>query len=142
MRKALKITIAVALLVAPSAAFAATGSAKPYAINCTQEQLKPKRIVLACGDGATWLGKLKWSTWSGSKATATGSYNANTCTPDCASGHVKSYPVKVTLSRPKACPGQKHRAFKQAALAYTGTRPKGAPAKLTFRCPANLPGQY
>jgi hypothetical protein len=143
MRKAIKITAVVAFLALPSIALAAAGSAtsKPFAINCAQEQFKPKRIVLACGDGASWLGKLKWTSWSGSTANAAGSYNAINCTPSCASGHAQSFPVKVTLSKPRNCPGQTHPAFKRAALTYTGTRPKGAPAKLSFRCPV-LPGQY
>lgn len=145
MRNALKITVAIACLaVVPSVALAATtsGSGKPFAINCSNEQFKPKKIVIACGDAGIWLSKLKWSSWSGSSAKGAGSYNANTCTPDCATGKIKSYPVKVTLSKPKTCSGQTHRAFKQAALTYTGTRPKGAPARLSFRCPPSLPGAY
>jgi hypothetical protein len=156
MRNALKITVAVAFLAVPSVALAATASGsakappsgaaanstKPFAINCNTEQFKPKRIVLACGDGATWLGKLKWSSWSESSASGAGNYSAIDCTPDCAAGHVKSYPVKVTLSKVKTCPSQTHLAFKQATFTYTHTRPKGAPAKVTFRCPAGLPGEY
>jgi hypothetical protein len=141
MRNALKLTVLIALLATPSIA-AAAGSGRTLAINCGQEQFKPKKIVVACGEGGIWLSKLKWSSWNGSQASASGSYNANDCTPDCAAGHVHSYPVKVMLSKPKTCPSQTARAFKQAALTYTGTRPKGAPAKLTFSCPPVLPGGY
>ena len=141
MRNALKLTILIALLAIPSIASAA-GSGRTLAINCNQEQFKPRKIVLACGDGGIWLSKLNWSSWSGSKASASGNYNANDCTPDCAAGHVHSYPVKVTLSGPKSCPGQTGRGFKRAALTYTGTRPLGAPARVTFRCPPSLPGGY
>jgi hypothetical protein len=144
MRNALKIAAVVAFLAVPSMAVAATasGSGKPFAINCNNEQFKPKRIVLACGDGGTWLGKLKWSSWNGASAKATGNYSAINCTPDCAAGHVKSAPVKVTLSKPKTCAGQTNPAFKRATFTYPGTRPKGAPLKLTFRCPPGLPGGY
>jgi hypothetical protein len=145
MRNALKIVIAIACLAAvPSVALAATGttSGKPFAINCNNEQFKPKRIVLACGDAGTWLAKLKWSSWSGTGATGAGTYNANTCTPDCAAGKIKSYPVKVTLSKVKTCPGQTNPAFKQAALTWTGAKPRSAPAKVSFRCPPVLPGGY
>jgi hypothetical protein len=144
MRNALRIAVAVACLAAvPSVALAASGSTsgKPFAINCNNLQFKPKRIVIACGDAGIWLGKLKWSSWNGASAKGSGIYNQNDCTPDCASGKIKSYPVKVTLSKVKTCPGQTQRAFKQAALTYTGTRPQGAPAKETFRCPV-LPGEY
>lgn len=145
MRNALKITVAVACLAAvPSVAIAATasGSGKPFAINCYQEQFKPKKIVLACGDAGIWLGKLKWSSWNATSATGTGAYNANDCTPNCSAGKVNSFPVKVTLSKVKTCSGQTHLAFKQAALTYTGTKPKSAPAKINFRCPPALPGSY
>lgn len=144
MRNALKITMAIAgLAAAPSVALAATGntSGQPFAINCATTQFKPKKIVIACGDAGIWLGKLKWSSWGAMRASGTGVYNANDCTPTCSAGHIKSGPVKVTLSNPKTCPGQTHLAFKQAALTYAGTRPKGAPATVKFRCPV-LPGQY
>jgi hypothetical protein len=144
MRNALRITVVVGCLVAvPSVALATTGSSagKPFAINCGTEQFKPRRIVIACGDAGILLGKLKWSSWTGSSAKGTGVYKQNDCTPSCAAGKFKSYPVKVTLSKVKTCPGQTHPAFKQAALTYTGTRPTGAPAKETFRCPM-LPGEY
>jgi len=145
MRNALKITVSIACLAAvPSVAIAATasGSGKPFAINCYNEQFKPKKIVLACGDAGSWLGKLKWSSWNATSASATGVYNANDCTPTCAAGHIKSGPVKVTLSKVKTCAGQTHLAFKRAAFTYTGTKPKGAPAKFAFRCPPALPGSY
>lgn len=134
----------LALVGAPSVALAASASTsgQVWAINCTREQFKPGRIIISCGDGGTWLGSLKWSSWGSAKAAGAGNYGVLNCTPDCASGHAKTYPVKVTLSKPKACPGQTHLAFKQAALTYTGSRPKGAPANVTFRCPALLPGEY
>jgi hypothetical protein len=58
------------------------------------------------------------------------------CQPDCAAGHFHSYPVKVTLSKPKQCAHQSHEAFSHLAVAYTGHRPAGAPTRLTLRCPA------
>lgn len=144
MRNALKIPAAiVCLAAAPSVALAATGgsSRKPLAINCNNLQFKPKKIVLACGDAGSWLSKLKWSSWSGTQASGTGTYNQNNCTPNCVNGHINRGPVKVTLSKPRTCPSQTQRAFKQASLTYTGTRPKGAPARVKFSCPV-LPGGY
>ncbi len=145
MRNAPKIIVAIACLAAvPSVAVAATasGSGKPFAINCYKEQFKPKRITIACGDAGIWLSKLKWSSWSGSNAKGAGTYNQNDCTPDCASGKIMTYPVDVTLSKPKSCPGQTQLAFKRAALTFTGTPPPGrGVGKLTFRCPV-LPGEY
>jgi len=141
MRNALKVTVLVAFLAVPSVALATSASSRSLAINCNQEQFKPKRITIACGDAGIYLGKLKWSNWGSSSASATGTYNQNTCTPDCAAGHIKSFPVKVTLSKPKACSIQANPAFRQAALTYTGSHPQGAQAKVKFSCP-RLPGGY
>jgi plastocyanin len=142
MRKAMKITIVLALLAVPSAALAAGNASQVQAINCQTLKFKPQRITLSCGDAGTWLGKLKWSSWTKTQAVGTGNYTANNCTPDCASGHTHSVAVKVTLSKPKTCPNQVNPAFKLAVISYKGTRPKGAPLKYNFKCPAGLPGAY
>jgi len=142
MRKTLKITIVLALLAVPSAALAAAPTNQPWAINCQQLKYKPTKITLSCGDAGTWLGKLKWSSWNGSQAIGAGNFTAINCTPNCAAGNTHSVSIKVTLSKPKACPNQVEHAFKQAAITYKGTRPKGAPTKVNFRCPAGLPGEY
>ncbi len=141
MRNALKITIFLAVLAVPSAALAANAS-QPQAINCQSLKFKPAKIILSCGDGGTWLGKLKWSSWTNTQAVANGNYTANNCTPSCVAGHTHSTAVKVTLSKPKLCPGQVNPAFKQAVFTYKGTKPKGAPSKYTFKCPQGLPGAY
>ena len=85
------------------------------------------RITLSCGDGNTWLGKLKWSSWTNTQAVANGNYTANNCSPSCVAGHTHSVAVKVTLSKPKMCPGQVNPAFKQAAIVYKGTGPRARP---------------
>jgi hypothetical protein len=143
MRKAIKITIVLAILAVPSAALAANTS-QPQAINCSQFKTRPMRITLSCGDAGTWLGKLKWSSWTSTKAVATGNFSENTCTPNCAAGHTKSVAMTVTLSKVRNCPGQGKvsPAFKHATIVYKGTRPKGAPLSANFTCPPSLPGEY
>jgi hypothetical protein len=142
MRRALKITIALAVLAVPSAALAAGNPSQVQAIKCQSLKFKPQTITLSCGDGNTRLGKLQWSSWTKTQAVANGNYTWNTCTPDCAAGHDRSVAVKVTLSNPKMCPNQVNPAFKQAVISYKATRPKGAPLKYSFKCPAGLPGAY
>jgi hypothetical protein len=141
MRRAIKITIVLALLAVPSAALAANPS-QPQAINCQSLKFKPQRITLSCGDGGTWLGKLKWSSWTNTQAVANGNFTANNCSPSCVAGKTHSVAVKVTLSKVKTCPNQVNPAFKQAVIVYKGKRPNGAPLKVNFRCPAGLPGAY
>jgi hypothetical protein len=144
MRTALKITIVLALLAVPSAALAASNTGQPQAINCTQFKTKPMRITLSCGDGSSWLGRLKWSSWSKTQAVASGNFTQNNCTPDCAAGRTHSVAMTVTLSKVKNCPGQGKvsPAFKHATIVYKGTRPKGAPLSANFSCPPSLPGEY
>ncbi len=140
MRKAIKLTILLALLAVPSAALAANTSQPQAVFNCNATKAKPGKIILSCGDEGTWLGKLKWSSWTKTQAVATGNYTANNCSPSCVAGHTHSVAVKVTLSKPKLCADQVNPVFKQAAIVYKGTRPKGAPLTYKFSCP--LPNAY
>lgn len=140
MRIVLRVAIVVMLLAVPSITSAAGGH-QVRAINCGREQFKPTRIILSCGDGGIWLGKLSWSRWGSSTAVGTGSYNENTCTPTCSAGHTVSKPVRVTLSMPKMCPGQTNPAFGRATFSFANGTPRFAYHRFTFRCPV-LPGQY
>jgi hypothetical protein len=128
------LTIA-ALALALAAAIAGATSSGPLAISCTTEQYKPKEITLACADDGTYLARLHWSKWSSSRAFGKGRYSYNDCTPSCASGHIHSVAVKVTLTHPKRCPKRKHKAFTHLSLAFHGTPPQGAITKMSLPCP-------
>jgi hypothetical protein len=134
MRGALRIMIVAAVLAVPAVAVAA-GTGRTYAINCTREQYKPRTIILTCGDAGIWLGKLKWSRWNQTRAVGSGTFTWNDCKPNCAAGHDRTRPVKVTLSGPKQCPGRAHPAFGRGAFTF----PEGAPPfrfrRTTFPCP-------
>jgi hypothetical protein len=60
---------------------------------------QPATITLACGDGGVQLYSLRWSHWGESTATATGTYNWNDCTPDCAGGTWHQRPIRVEATR-------------------------------------------
>lgn len=142
MRNALRMTIVAGLLAAvPAVAAGATAGSQVRAITCFGEKYKPTRITLSCADAGTWLGKLKWTHWNGTTATATGAYNENTCTPTCSAGHNVSKPVEVTLSKPKTCPGQAHPGFGRATFSFPSGSPPSPYHHFTFTCPV-LPGQY
>lgn len=131
-----RIIVVVAGAITPSAALASGSSSQVWAINCFREQYKPKEIVLACGDGATWLANLSWSSWSGATASGRGAYKINDCTPTCVSGQAHSYSVAIVLSKPGSCPGQRHRAFRRLAVAFGHTRPQGVSTRLDLPCPS------
>ena len=62
--------------------------------------VKPASFILACGDGNAALEHLRWTSWTATAATATGSFTHNTCIPDCADGTFVSAPATVRLSYP------------------------------------------
>jgi hypothetical protein len=84
---------------------------------------RPTDLVLACGDGNYALGSLRWRGWGNPSATATGVARANTCTPNCAQGHFKSYRMTATASRLTRC--GKARYYAVLTITYPGARPAG-----------------
>jgi hypothetical protein len=133
----LRIAIPLALVAAPAVALASSGSNHVAVTDCTKEVYKPSGFVLACGDGTSYLTKMKWTTWTGSRATGAGTDEVNACNPDCADGHFKGYAVTVTLSDVKSCHKQKHKVFNDLHLTYTSTHPKGfrRSSQLALGCP-------
>lgn len=86
---------------------------------------KPKRVIIACGDGAFRVHGLKWSTWTRKTASGNGTADVLTCDPSCAGGQFKSYPIKLTADRPKACP-KNGRQFTRLTYSFKNKKPKGA----------------
>ena len=139
----LRICVFIGVFAVPAVAPAAPGPNTVYAITCLQETFKPKQITVACGDGAVRVSKLKWTSWSTTQAQASGVYQVDRCNPDCASGATQSFPVKITLSRPKTCSGRKHKAFGRLSYAFGSEHPKPTPRQTSLPCPtAPLPPGY
>ncbi|MDQ6606130.1 MAG: hypothetical protein M3Z06_06230 [Actinomycetota bacterium] len=107
------------------------------AARCTSASYKPKRIQLSCARYARSMQKLKWRSWTQTKAIGTGVLTISSCRQACHARHVKRYAVKVTLSRPGVCQGQSHKIFKQMNLAFRTRRAgRGRPKHLRLSCPA------
>ncbi|HTX32376.1 MAG TPA: hypothetical protein VMD09_13420 [Solirubrobacteraceae bacterium] len=135
MKTLLRLGLAFALAALPAAALAATSVTQVP--NCTTAAYKPKRLVLACGDGSEYLAKLKWSRWTATNAMAAGMDEVNNCTPDCVKGRFKGYPVTVTLSRPRRCKSVKgHEVFGRIVLKYSDAHPGPKPTNTeSLPCP-------
>jgi hypothetical protein len=133
----LRIAVPLALVAAPAVALASSGSNHVSVANCSTEVYKPAVIVIACGDVSNYLTKMKWSTWTGSRARGSGTDEVKACSPNCVDGHFKGYAVIVTLSDAKSCHKQKHKVFNYLQLTYTGKRPKGfrRSSQLALGCP-------
>ncbi len=105
----------------------ATAATKPEVIQCDGKgQVKPKEIVLACGDGNTFVSKITWKKWNKNKATGTGTLSWNTCLPEtCVAGIVQTYKAKITLDGLASAPGETD-VFSEMTLTFT----QGGPAML------------
>lgn len=121
------VLVGIAALVAAGAAMAAPAVSGPTLSNCGKQVTKPKTLVISCADHNYLLKGLKWSSWGGTSASGSGTASANTCTPNCAAGKFKSYPVKVKADQPRHC-GKSVR-YSRLTIMYTAAKPKGTPAK-------------
>jgi hypothetical protein len=126
------------LVVALTAATTATASASPSAasgpviILCGgQHQVRPRQIVLACADANWGVAKLRWVRWGAARAIGHGVGFANTCVPNCASGHFVHFRVRVVARRLLQTP----RGFRYTRLRVHAFRkpPDGLPRTAVFR---------
>jgi hypothetical protein len=125
MKTALRLALALALLALPASALAAAAATAVTKVpDCNTAVYKPRRLILACGDGSNYLAKLNWSRWTTLSAMAAGLNEVNNCTPDCVKGHFRGYPVTVALSRPRRCAHVAgHKVFARIVLRYPDAHP-------------------
>jgi hypothetical protein len=105
----------------------ATAATKPQVIQCDGKgQVKPKEIVLACGDAGIMVQDITWKKWNSNKATGTGTLRWNTCLPEtCVAGIVQTYKTKITLGGIASVPGETD-VFSQMTLTFTQGGPASA----------------
>jgi hypothetical protein len=124
MRRLLLAAVAAAsLLAGPALTSAKTNVYYPGCAGGGAPEIKPRSVIIACGDGNFQLAKMKWSSWGSSKAVGAGTAKVNTCTPNCAEGKFKSYKVDVTLTKPKSCNGIK--IWTRLSVDFKSTKPSG-----------------
>jgi hypothetical protein len=88
---------------------AGASSARVAVQACTRKaEVRPSTFTIACGDGNSYLTKLKWTSWGSSTARASGVYTVNNCDPYCAAGKFISSNAVVTLSKPKTFKGRRY----------------------------------
>jgi len=125
--------IAVVVLAAALAGLGGTSTAAgpaPKLAGCvpgSPPTVRPRAIIVACGDANFYFTNLAWSAWSAVQAKASGVAHLNDCRPYCAAGHFHTYRAIVTLSRPRTCTNGA-REFTRLAWRYPGSAPAGLPA--------------
>lgn len=126
--------LAMALISVGVIAASATTSVK--ITNCVSASSRPKSLTLACGDGNTVLSKLRWKSFGGTSAQATGMLEVNTCSPNCAGGKVVRYPVAVKADSIRKCKAGL-RVYNKLTLRFTGRSPSSASTlkRWTLGCP-------
>jgi hypothetical protein len=100
--------------------------AKPVVFDCQNHAVvEPGTYILTCADYGSLLAHLSWTGWTSEQATAAGVHELNDCTPNCADGKFRDYPVVITFWRPEplaAHPSETY--FSRITVRYTtGHRP-------------------
>jgi hypothetical protein len=139
MRLLNRYVLAGGILVVALVAVVGTSASASSTIkitNCTTAGSRPKTVTLACGDGNTVLSGLRWSSFGGASALATGTLETNTCTPNCASGKLVRYPVAVRANGTRTCKAGL-RVYDKITLRFTRRAPSsvGSLKHWTLGCP-------
>jgi hypothetical protein len=126
--------LAAALVL--SAAMAASASSPLKITDCNTAASRPKLLTLTCADANTVLKGLRWSSFGGRSAQASGTFVMNTCEPNCAAGKDVSYPVIAKASEPRTCK-KGIRVYNKLTLTFTGRAPKASASlkRWTLGCP-------
>jgi hypothetical protein len=127
------LAAAIAIVVFAMSAVAAS----PLKItNCNKAASSPKLLTLTCGDGNTVLKGMTWTDFGAATASGKGTFQTNTCEPNCAEGKNVSYAVTVKAQGSKKCKGAT--VYAKLSLTYTGAKkpPPSEPRKWFFRCPS------
>ena len=130
------VLFVAALLVLAVSATLAVGASSVKITNCVKASVRPKALTLTCGDGNTVLTSLHWSSFGGSVARASATFETNTCNPNCAQGKVVRYPVTAKATDPRACK-KGLRVYNKLSLVFTGRAPSAAAGlkRWTLGCP-------
>jgi hypothetical protein len=152
IRRAAPITASLALIALgtplasaqPSAPAAAGAQRLPRFAGCksffsrsVSGVVRPRSIMLACGDGNFYLTRVAWARWGMRHALGIGVGHQNDCVPDCASGHFHTYRVAVRLDRAMMnCATQNLAQFTRASWTFTGEKPRAVvrSGSESFRC--------
>jgi len=111
MSKKLGAIIAISLcaLISPTAMPNVSASTPPsYFNDCGYPEYKPQSLTEFCADAGNGVTKIKWSSWTSTKAVGTGSFYVKLCDPNCADGKVVWAKAKVVLSGAKFTRGKRY----------------------------------
>lgn len=111
MSKKLRAIIAISLwaLISPIVQTSVTAATPPsYFNDCGYPEYKPQSLTEFCADAGNGVTKIKWSSWTSTRAVGTGSFYVKLCDPNCADGKVVWAKAKVVLSGAKFTRGKRY----------------------------------
>ena len=117
------VTSALLVLLAAPELTASSTTLPRLSVCGDMTHLRPDYVLLGCGDGGQFLTRVRWSSWTTSRAVGTAVWWQNLCTPDCAAGHFKHEGVTVTLFRPRLCRTPRRTLFTRMTLAVAHAAP-------------------
>jgi hypothetical protein len=142
IRRARKAVPPIVVAIALGALVVAVAAAKPartyVASNCNNAVVKPRSIVLACGDAGLLDTRLQWTQWGTKKAHGAGLGVQKVCKPNCAAGKVAKAAMKLILSKPRFCPQDEKRHFTKVRYKWIPAAPAGGPRQGTVPLPCSL----
>jgi hypothetical protein len=128
----LALLLGAACLLAAFSGGAAARTRPVTFAGCTGASVKPREVLLACGDGNAAFLVTHWVRWTRAGARAVGTAQINDCTPNCVAGHVNPYLAALVLDRPRTCHGGLR--FSRLRLIFAEAPRAGQPKPMTFAC--------
>ncbi len=103
------VVISLCALISPITLTNVSASTPPsYFNDCGYPEYKPQSLTQFCADAGNGVTKIKWSSWTSTRATGTGSFYVNLCDPNCADGKLVWAKAKVVLSGAKFTRGKRY----------------------------------
>ncbi len=98
------LSLFISLLTPPATAV----TPPSYFNDCGYPEYKPESLTQFCADAGNGVTKIKWSSWTSTRAVGTGSFYVKLCDPNCADGKVVWSKAKVVLSGAKFTRGKRY----------------------------------
>jgi hypothetical protein len=111
MNKSIRTIVTLTLLtlfITPLTPPATAATPPSYFNDCGYPEYKPESLTQFCADAGNGVTKIKWSSWTSTKAVGTGSFYVKLCDPSCAEGEVVWAKAKVVLSGAKFIRGKRY----------------------------------
>ena len=103
------VAVLLCVLISPIAVTSVTAATPPsYFNDCGYPEYKPQSLTQFCADAGNGVTKIKWSSWTSTRASGTGSFYVKLCDPNCADGKVVWAKAKVVLSGAKVTRGKRY----------------------------------